>query len=135
MNRLTKLIASREFDLKLNGDKIKITAKRLSGVKDYYNLIVKSQELNPDKAFFIYNEMNFASFGMSEEIDLVFVDWNNKVFHLEHNFARNKISKNHDRTKFIYIFSKGMIDKKKIRLNDILNHHYDRKKEKKNRFF
>ncbi len=130
-SKLTKIINERVFDLYLNSKPLNITAKRIKTFKQYYNSLILFSGINEDKAFFIYKEYNFASFGISEKLDLVFVDWDNKIIHIEENFEKNKISKKIDNVKFIYIFPKNTIQLKKIILNDILIHQYNRKRLKK----
>lgn len=123
-------VSKREYDLYLNDKNLKIKTKRIKGLVEYVSLIANSNFISENNSFFIYNEKNFASFGMLEKLDLVFVDWDNKVIHIEENFERNKISKNINKPKFIYILEKNTVLKKGILLNDILKHEFNRKKIK-----
>lgn len=128
IKRLQKNVNKRSYKLYHNGEEINIIATRVKGFKNYINKIAKSKELVDGKAFFIYNEYNFASFGLSEEVDLVFVDWDGKITHTEELFLMNKISDSYKKTKYIYILPKNSIKKNKILTNDTLVHRYDRKK-------
>ncbi len=111
-----------------NGERIKFIGQRVKGFKEYINLIAKSPEIKETNVFFTYNEPNFASFGMSEPLDLIWVNWDGKIIHVEEGFEMNKISKKVDNTKFIYIMASNSIKRNKILVNDTLIHRYDRKK-------
>ncbi len=128
LKKLQRTINKRDYFLIHNGERTNINAKRIKGFKEYINKLAKTPEMKEGKAFFIYNEFNFASFGMSEEIDLVFVDWDGKIIHTEESFAMNKITPKFDGVKYIYILTKNTLKKKKILTNDTLTHEYNRKK-------
>ncbi len=121
-------INKRNYSLIHNGTKTKITVKRIRGFKDYVNNLAKSTELAEGKGFFIYNEYNFASFGMSENLDLIFVDWDGKIIQIEESFNMNKITKNEYGAKYIYVFPKNTIKKNKILINDTIGHEHIRGK-------
>lgn len=129
LKSFSKAVKNREYNLYLNGKTIKISTKRIKGVKEYYASLMVSSSLPEDKSFFIYNEFNFASFGMSDVVDLVFANWDGKIIHIEESFKRNKISKKIDNVKFIYILPKNTVFKKSILMNDVLTHQYNRRKK------
>ncbi len=122
IKNIQELVNKRNYSLVHNGNKTKLTVKRIKGFKEYVNNLAKSTELVEGKGFFIYNEYNFASFGMSEKLDIVFVDWEGKIIYIEESFDMNKISKIENDTKYIYVFPRNTIRKNKILMNDTLNH-------------
>ena len=124
--KLKENVKKREYELFLNKKNLKIKTRWISSIKDYYIFLIRELENVEDVGFFIYNEKNFASFGLMENIDIVFVDWDNKVIHIEEDFKTNKISIDIDKPKFIYIFKSGTVKKKRILMNDILSHVYKR---------
>ncbi len=128
LERIQKIVNRRKYHLIHNGEKTNIIARRVKGVKEYIKYVAKSPELKEGYGFFIYNEPNFASFGMSEVIDLVFVDWDGKIIHLEESYDMNKISDMFPKTKYIYILPADTIRKNKILNNNTLTHLYDRQK-------
>ncbi len=128
LDGMIKTVNKRKYQLFHNGEIMNFMITRIKGARDYINHLAKNPELKENKAFFIYNEYNFASFGMSEKLDLVWVDWDGKVIHLEESFDMNKISKKIDNSKFIYVFPKHSIKKNKILANDTITHAYKRKK-------
>ena len=123
---LRKKINDREYLLYLNNKNINITSKRINGLKSQFDSLITNGEINPEKSFFIYNEKNLATFGLSYHLDIVWVNYDDKIIHIEEDFIENKISKEIENTKFIYIFSSGTIKKKEIILNGILKHIYKR---------
>ncbi len=127
---LQKTIDSRKYNLIHNGNPVKFEVQRIKGFKDYVNNIAKAVEFDEGLGFFVYNEYNFASFGASEVLDIVFVDWDGKVTHIEESFPMNKITKNFKNSKYIYIFPKLSVKTKKILINDTLRHEYFRTKKK-----
>ncbi len=128
LKKLQRQVNNRKYFLVHNGEKLNITIRRIKGLKEYIKYVAKMTEAKEGKGFFIFNEYNFASFGMSEVLDIVFVDWDGKVFHIEESFNMNKISEKFDNTKYIYVLPKNTINKNKILTNDTLTHEYDRKK-------
>ncbi len=128
LEKVQKLVNRRKYYLIHNGERINIITRRVKGVREYIKYVAKSPELKEGFGFFIYNEYNFASFGMSEVIDLVFVDWDGKIIHLEESYDMNKISDVFPKTKYIYILPSGTIRKNKILTNNTLTHAFDRQK-------
>ncbi len=128
LERLQKHVNRRNYFLVHNGEKTSITTRRIKGFREYVKYIAKMPEFKEGKGFFIYNEFNFASFGISDLVDLIFVDWDGKVIHIEESFEMNKISDKFENVKFIYILPKNTVNKNKILTNDTLTHEYDRKK-------
>ncbi len=126
LKTLQKYTKHRKYILVHNGEKMNFQAQRINGFKEYINLLAKTPELKETTAFFIYNEPNFASFGMSEPLDIIWVNWDGKIIHLEESFEMNKISQFIDKTKFIYILPIKSIKKNKILINDTLTHEYKR---------
>lgn len=128
VKEIFKNVNMRTYDLYLNDKKIDLFAKRIKNAKDYYHVLMSNRAIvNEESVFFVYNESIFASFGLSENLDIVFVNWDGMVTNIEENFPTNKISEEVKKTKFIYLFSKGVIKSKKIVVNDILKHEYNRK--------
>lgn len=128
LERLAKKVNEREYQLFLNDKPLNITSRRLKGLKQQFKQLSLSNELDREHSFFIYKEKNFASFGLSEEVDLAWVDFDNKVIHIEESYITNKISKEIPNTKYIYILQKGNIKRNKIILNSLLTHSYSRTK-------
>lgn len=123
---LKKKINNREYSLYLNNKNIKIRTKRIKGIKNQFDSLIVNGILSQEKSFFIYNEKNIATYGLSNELDIVWVNFDEKIINIEENFPKNKISKEIPKTKYIYIFSAGTVKRKRIILSDILKHKYDR---------
>lgn len=130
ISQISKIANSRKYSLVHNGERKEIKLERIKGLRDFIRKVSRTPEFKEEEGYFIYNEYNFASWGISEKIDLVFVDWDGKVTKVEESFDMNKISSKIDRTKFIYIFKKNTIKKNKILTNDTLGHEYVREKGK-----
>ncbi|BDU67805.1 MAG: hypothetical protein TYPL_4580 [Candidatus Tyloplasma litorale] len=128
INKLSVDISNREYALIYNGKKINFNTKRIKNIKDYYNFLIRDPRNNQDYSFFLFNEYNIATFGLSQKIDVVFVNWNGSIINLEENFETNKISKKYTNTKFIYLFPSGTIKKKNFELKGVLKHEFSRKK-------
>lgn len=126
IKELKRKINDREYSLYLNNVNIKIKTTRIKGIKKQFDSLIVSGILNPEKSFFIYNEKNIATYGLSNKLDIVWVDFNESIIHIEESFPENKISKEIPNTKFIYIFSEGMVKSKKMIVTNILKHIYDR---------
>lgn len=118
-----------DYQVYHNGERTNFSASRVKGFKQYIEKLAKSPELKEHKVYFFHNEPNFASFGMSEEIDLVWVDFDGKITHIEENFLMNKISITIPKTKYIYVFAKNTVKKNKILENDTLTHQHNRPKD------
>ncbi len=130
LNKFIGLLNERTFDLYNNGKPLKIKVKRIKSLKDYIENLISVSSLKHNKAFFIYNKPNITTFGMSEKVDLLWVNWDGKVINIEENFDLNKVSKQYKDTKYIYIFSQNTISGNKIILNDVITHQYNRTKTK-----
>ncbi len=131
---MIKSIKTRKYDLLLNGKKINIEVTRVKGFKEFIDNLIRGAEMRIENGFFIYNEKNIATFGMSDKLDIVWVDWDGKVIKAYENFDVNKISKEYKDTKFIYIFAPETIVRKKIIKNDIITHEYKRDKNNNSLF-
>ncbi len=128
LDTIRKNVNKRKHILVHNDERTKFVATRIKGFKEYLDNLARTPELKEFKAFFIYGEPNFASFGMSEKLDLLWVDYDGKIIHIEEGFAMNKISPRIKGTKYIYILPQNSIKKNKILANDTLTHVYDRPK-------
>ena len=128
INKLSIDISNREYELIYNGKKINFNTKRIKNIKDYYNFLIRDPRNNQDYSFFLFNEYNIATFGLSNKIDVVFVNWNGNIINLEEGFQTNKISKKFTNTKFIYLFPNGTIKKKNLEIKGVLKHEFNRKK-------
>ena len=126
INKIKKIVNNRSYQLYLNKNKIEINVTRLKNKKDYFNNLFLNEEMENEKAFFIYNEPNIFTFGLRENVDIVWVNWNNKIIHIEHSFKTNKFSKTFKNTKFIYILKEGVIKKNSMVINDLLVHKFQR---------
>ncbi len=124
-----KHINNRRYFLVHNGERVDIITRRIKGFREYVRHIAKSTELKEGLGYFFYNEYNFASFGLSEPVDLVFVDWDGKIIHIEESFITNKISEKHEKTKYIYLFPANTVKKNKMLVNNTLTHEYQRRKD------
>jgi|GEM_PF-3185045 len=70
--KLTETVNNREYALYLNGQILDFRVKRLKSFKDNYRMLIAGlPSLTDDKGFFIYNEPNFSSLGLSENLDLI----------------------------------------------------------------
>ncbi len=126
------IVNEREYEIRNNGRKINLVTTRLKNLKDFKDSLISLSEIDLDRGYFIYNEPNFASFGLKNEVDIIWTDWDGKIINIEESFMTNKISNQYKETKFIYIFKAGTVSRKKIIMNDVLTHYYDRKKNKNN---
>ncbi len=126
LKTLQKKINNRVYSLYLNNKKINIKSQRIKNTKDYINNLAKTSKKINEKSYFFYNKKNFASFGMSELVDIVWVSWDGKVIYFEKLFQTNKISKSINGTKFIYILPPETIKIKNISIGDIFAHEYNR---------
>ena len=125
--KISKTVNERDYSLFLNGQVLDFTVRRLKSFKDEYSMLISGlPSLTESKGFFIYKQGNFSSLGLSEPLDLVWVDWDGKIIHIEEHFPRNKITDFIKNTKFIYIFQNGTLEKKSLILNDLLTHMYVR---------
>lgn len=125
-------VNDRKYELQYNSRNMNITLTRIKNLKEFKNSLIKLSEIDVDKGYFIYNEPNFASFGLKNPIDIVWVDWDDRIIHYEESFVTNKVSSSYPNTKFTYILKAGTIERKRFINNDVLNHVYDRKKSKNN---
>lgn len=128
------VVNDREYDLRNNTRLIDISVTRIKNIREFKNSLISLSEIDSEKGYFIYNEPNFASLGLKNEIDIIWTNWDGKIIHLEENYKTNKISQNFKDTKFIYLFKAGTINRKRIILNDVITHFYNRKKNKNNSF-
>ena len=126
------IINEREYELKNNSRKVNIAIKRIKNIKDFNDSLISLSEIGLDNGYFIYNKPNFASFGLKNKVDIVWTNWDGKIINIEEFFKTNKISQQYRNAKFIYIFKAGTVNRKKIIMNDVLTHFYDRKKNKNN---
>ncbi len=124
LNKAKQKINEREYFLLLNNKNINIKTKRIKGLINQFNSLIKNGELSYEKSFFIYKEKNISTFGLSYEVDIVWVNFDEEIIYIEEKFSKNKISKKIDNTKFIYIFPQGIIKKKKMVIGNILKHKY-----------
>ncbi len=127
LKTIQKIANERTYNLIHNEEPINITTNRIKGFIEFQKLLGSVDELAETRSYFVYNEQNIATFGLSFEVDVVWVDWDGKIIHIEEGFKMNKISKDFPKTKFIYFLSKGTVTKKKILVNDTFRHRFERK--------
>lgn len=121
-NKFIKPISQKKFTLHLNEKPLNIHSKRIKGFKEFMNELVNGPTLVPEMSFFIYNEKNIATIGLSERLDIIWVNWDGKVINMEKSFEKNKISASFQNTKYIYILKENSINENRIIKNDIITH-------------
>lgn len=95
---------------------------RIINFNDYRKNLIKIKEFPANFGYFIFKPKGFNSFLISEKLDIIFTDWDNRVFYLEKSFKTNSFTKGFKNAKFIYILPKKTIENFDIAKNDIISH-------------
>ncbi|NOQ50118.1 MAG: hypothetical protein GQ557_00435 [Mycoplasmataceae bacterium] len=111
-----------KYFLVLNEKKLDIDIWRIKSLKKYWSRLIVRKEIPINEGYFMYRANGFNSYLINETVDLIFVDWNDKVIKIYHHFETNKISPGIKGTKFLYILSGGNVKRKNIYEGDVLKH-------------
>ncbi len=117
------------YVLELNKKPLDITVYRIKTIKNYWKRLIDRKIFPPNEGFFIYKPNGFMSYLITEPVDLIFVNWDEKIFSILENFKTNKITKAIPEAKFVYILLGANAKEKRIKEGDTLTH--SRKRIKK----
>ncbi len=120
---------STAYVLELNKKPLDITVYRIKTIKKYWKRLINRKIFPANEGFFIYKPNGFMSYLITEPVDLIFVNWDERIFSILANFKTNKITKPIPEAKYVYVLAGNNAKEKDIKEGDTLTH--SRKKIKK----
>lgn len=111
-----------KYQVLLNNRKLNIYVKRIRTIKTFYTQLISRKIFNYNEGFFIHKTNGFATYMFNFPVDLIFVNFEEKIIKIIPNFQSNKISNYYPDVKFCYIFPEKTIKNNNIQINDLLKH-------------
>jgi protein-S-isoprenylcysteine O-methyltransferase Ste14/uncharacterized membrane protein (UPF0127 family) len=105
---------------KKNGESYPYQVVKANNIMTRMIGLLGSRKPDPKKVLYISPCASIHTFGMSYPIDVIFVDKNGKILHIDENLKPNKISKTIPSAAGVLEFAPGAIKKMKIETGDQL---------------
>ncbi len=117
--------------LTINGKKTYINLLKINTFSDFYLNFTNNPYLLENEGFILHEFPVLWTITFKFSCDLIFVDKNGLINAIYDNFERNKFTKVHPGTKFLYILPPQTIEAFKIKKNLSVGHIRNRKRAKK----
>lgn len=104
--------------LTINNEEKEINIYTIKNIKQKVDSLVFKDKFSYDVGFRIINSQGFNSFGLKEEVDLIFCDRHHQVIETYTAFKINKFTQYHEAATEVYILAKNMIKHLNISLQD-----------------
>ncbi len=115
----------------INGKKTYINLFKINNLSDFYLNFTKNPYLLDNEGFIIHEFPVLWTITFKFSCDLIFVDKNGLINAIYNDFEKNKFTKVHPNTKFLYVLPSKTIEAFKIKKNLSVGHIRSRKKQKK----
>ncbi|ARU91942.1 hypothetical protein SCLARK_001417 [Spiroplasma clarkii] len=106
--------------LSMNNQIKDINIYTIKNSKQKIDTLVFKDRFNYDVGFRIINAQGFNSFGLKEEVDLIFCNRHHQVIDTYTKFKINKFTQFHEKAVEVFVLAKNMIKYLNISINDQL---------------
>ncbi|AOG60283.1 hypothetical protein SHELI_v1c03280 [Spiroplasma helicoides] len=110
----------RVYQLVLNNQILDINIRNVKTFAQKLNSIIFKEKINHDTGFRFINAKAFNSFGLRENVDLIFCNRRHEVIETYSNFPPNKATEHHENGSVLFLLAKNTNKYLKIKLKDIM---------------